>query len=363
MAKQKKTTKPAKQAASKRRYIRSKSTKKAKSKKKAASKKTSSKKKTTAVSKKPERTNLQYYNELKSEVSEFYKDQLNKKRIDRTFLTARTDYAFKILKAKAGPDGKINANLYKGFVNNLDTIMHKPANVVLKPDLIADTAIQIDYWNLELFIDKHKDELKEYQTVSIDMSSVLGTGNDQTEEDIDDLDTKTAIRDIKKFAIREGEKDNSQFLFFNVLKSKDNESLIFELVDTESPNKIRVVDGEIEETEIPEYEITEKPKPTGEGKEKKEEEKPEKLTAAEKAAIERDNKKGDLERLTMKKKSFQEDIAFNNKQMIETAGLIEVLKRLKVDSSDEQQSLLDYKKANKELLSDINDINKKIKDL
>ncbi len=370
MAKQKKTTNSSKKP-TKRTYNRSKSTKSVKSVK-AKPKKTGAKKSTSkkGFNKDRKRSSVEYYNQLKSEVSQFYKEEHGKKRLDKTFLEARTKYAFKILKGKAA-GGIITDSLYKGFVNNLDGIMHKPASVIAKPDFIIDTSIQIDYWNLEVFIEKYYDELKQYNNVAISLDSILGPGNDQEEEDLDDLDIATVVRDVKKFAIREHKKDDSQFLFFNILKSEDNESLIFELVDQESPDKLRVVDGEMDDTEIPVFE----PEPEAKGKKKKvtkgkekekEKEKPaetEKISATERAAIERENKKGDLERLTLKKESYQKDIAFNNQQILHTAGLVEVLRKNKIDFSDELEQMVEYKKTNKDLMAEINLINKKLKDL
>ena len=101
MAKKKNITKKSTKPAQKKATPKPKPTKSAKSNQKAKPKVLAKKTTITRITKAPPKTNLNYYNDLKKETAEFYKETSGKKRIDRAFLTAKTNYLFKVLKSKS----------------------------------------------------------------------------------------------------------------------------------------------------------------------------------------------------------------------------------------------------------------------
>lgn len=294
--------------------------------------------------------NKLFYNDLKKSVAEYYQKELGKKHVDRTFLESKTKYLFKALKAQA-PGGIINNSVFKGFVNNLEFISSKPATSVLQQDLINETGLSLQWWNLEPWIDQNGAQLEGFESFEIIASDIIGAGNDQQADSVSGLDIKGVIRDIGQAMRRMGLKGKSDFLYWDILKSKDGKTIVFQL-STSEPSNIMLPDkdGEFDEVELPEFEEE------SAAKAEPAKEEPVKETPTQK-------RKGELDILTSKKESFQKDIEFNNKQIKDIAETIKLLKELGIPIKEEKKRLVELSKENGELSKSISEINKKIKDL
>lgn len=325
----------------------------------------------------PKNDALSYYNKLKSQVSEFYKEQTGDEKINRVYLENRTMDAFR--KLKSFSNDNITPTSYKAFINNLDQIIQMPTRQMLDRDSLEPSdEMGFDWWLIDDYFKRNADILSKYKNIIVDLQSLLGVNEIWEAKDADALDFHEIRRQVAKL-VAKMKTDKNYYAYFKILKSSDGKTIIFELSDYEPIIKIEkedLVEPEVGEEEEGEEEMEEEEEaeevaqPTekkGKGKkgakEKPAEEKPEKISAAEKAQIERDTKKGNLELLILKREAFEKSIAFNNRQVKEIADTIKVLKSIDIDFSDEKSQVLSLQASNKKLYSDINDINDKIKNL
>lgn len=308
--------------------------------------------------------NLEFYNKLKSQVSHFYKDEFPEQRFNRVFIESKTRSLFTQLKATSPV---ITNVAFKGFVNNLDAFIQKPSAERLSPELISNSGQGIDWWNIEMYIDNKGDELSKFKSITVDLSGIIGPGNTEKVDDPDSLDLKRILKDIRNFVDNHKRHDDSQFLFFNILISKDGKEIIFELTDNEPLDKIEP--DELDDAEVPfsdeaEEEVPEPVKPKKK-KGKKEEEEPEEEKPAkeDKEAKARKAKKENIEIYKSLLESYQKSFAFNNQQIKEIAGVIKVLKEIEVPFTEELKQIKELQKSNVGLSKNINEVNSKMQKL
>lgn len=330
----------------KRRYIHSKSTKglTGKAKKKAA------KRNTDAVG---------WYQQLRSEVIKFYKEEYETTKLDKEFIKARTSYAYAALK-KAAPQAGITKTSFKRFVVSLDEILTKPPITVLEKDSFVGGEKGIEYWELENYFKDYREDLKQYKEIVVDGQSVvpnlLETGSAPEE-----INCQSVFRDIRSHFQRKNKSrktEESDVLWFNIFRSKNGVQIVFELTDVEPDDVIKPESGGTAPTITEEDEEPEEVTKPG-GKTVPTAPKPPDLPIT-RTSIKEEERAAEIhtiDKLERKKNSYRKDIKFNGKEIDKLTKLIKLYESMGISHDKELTRLQKLEDTNENLFGKIDIIN------
>lgn len=311
-----------------------------------------------------------YYNQLKKYVARHYKEQTGEEKMNRVYLEAQTRSAFKQLKELTG--GNIDSSSFKAFINNLDQIISRPTRREMTSDEIEPGIFGFHWWLIDDYFRTRGADIALFKSVTVDLQAMVGPNEiwqspkgAKIEKDLPEI-----RRQVAKLVARAKLDDSSLAPYFHVIKAKDKSEILFEL-NSAPPDSVLDKDDMGEE---PEEEPTEEapapkkrgPKPKGE-KEKpvtkgKEPQPPPAPTKTE-AELKREEKKGNLELLTLKRESFEKSIKFNTEQIKDITDTIKIFKEIGISYKNEANELKQIMTDNQHLRQLISKVNDQISDL